>query len=48
MINVIFTTIYGVQLGFEVANKEALAETEDAWAVSIDLFILRVILFKTK
>jgi hypothetical protein len=48
VINVIFTTIYGFQIGFEVANKEALAETEDAWAVSIDLGIFRFILFKTK
>lgn len=48
MIGAMFSTIFGVSVGFEIADKKTVEANGDQWAFSLDFFIVRVIVFKTK
>jgi hypothetical protein len=48
MIGIGFSTIMGVAVGFEIADKEDTEANGDDWAVIIDILIFRILIFKAK
>ena len=48
MIGVMFSTIMGCSVGFEIADQESVDANGDDWAFLVDLLILRITVFKAK
>lgn len=48
LVEVDWQTIFGVQLGFEILDDEGLQDLGLDFGMSIDLFIVRIVILKFK